>query len=117
VKYMLLINSDPAAWAKVAPEDANKIFEEYGAYTQALHDSKEYVNGDPVQGNETAKTVRVSKGKPAVTDGPFSTAAALAGYYTVDVKDLDRALELAATIPGAAQGLDAIEVRPIMDLG
>jgi hypothetical protein len=79
-------------------------------------DSKEHVAGDPLHGNDSATTVRVNGGDRIVTDGPFvETKEWLSGYYIVDVADLDRALELAAQLPGAARGWDTIEVRPVMD--
>jgi hypothetical protein len=112
VKYMLLIYSDPSTFD---PTASDKIMGEYMAFTQEIIDSKEMVSGDPLQGPETATTVRVRKGKTATTDGPFvETKEHLGGFYVVDVPDLDRALELAARIPDAASC--AIEVRPLMEL-
>ena len=97
---MLLIYSDPSTFD---PADGDKIMGEYMAFTQEIIDSKEMVSGDPLQGPETATTVKVRNGKTATTDGPFAeTKEHLGGYYVVDVKDLDRALELAAKIPDAA---------------
>ena len=64
----------------------------------------------------TGARVSFSKGKTAVTDGPFiETKEVLGGYYIVDVKDLDRALELAGQLPGIRHELDSIEVRPLLD--
>jgi hypothetical protein len=112
---MLLICNDPST--TVDAETQAAIGKEYWAYTQAIIDSKEMVSGDPLQGRETATTVQVKDGKRITTDGPFAeTKEVLGGYYVVDVADLDRALELAATLPGAKRGLDKIEVRPIMEL-
>jgi hypothetical protein len=55
-------------------------------------------------------------GKAQVTDGPaVQTPEQLGGYYLVDGKDLDEALELAAKVPGAKYG--TIEVRPVLELG
>ena len=72
--------------------------------------------GEALQETTSATTVRVRDGKTLVTDGPYAeTKEALAGYYLLDVKDLDEALELAAKIPGAQWG--AIEVRPIWEQG
>ena len=109
MKYMLLIYGDPNA----PGEDG--VFEEYMKFTQDIVNSGEMVAGDPLQGIETATTVRLRDGKRTTTDGPFAeTKEVLGGYYLVDVKDLDRALELAAQIPGARSG--SIEVRPLMDI-
>jgi hypothetical protein len=69
-----------------------------------------------VSSGELGRTVRGgSGGGTEVTDGPFvETKEHLAGYYIVDVKDLDRALALAAMIPDAKFG--GIEVRPVLDM-
>ena len=66
-----------------------------------------------LQPTSTATTVRVRDGKTLTTDGPFAeTREQLGGYYLVEAKDLDAALEIAARIPGAKVG--SVEVRPIM---
>jgi hypothetical protein len=117
MKYMLLIVGDPGAWAKLDDATQGAMNEEYGAFTQTIVDSKEFVTGEPLQGPETATTVQVKNGKRLTTDGPFAeTKEALGGYYVVDVVDLDRALELAAQIPGAAHEISRVEVRPVMEL-
>jgi len=113
MKYMLLIYNDPELSDGLDPE---KVGADYWAYTQEIVESGEMVAGDPVEGNETATSVRVRNGKRATTDGPFAeTKEVMGGYYIVDVKDLDRALELAAKLPGSQTGV--IEVRPIRELG
>jgi hypothetical protein len=117
VRYMLLIYSDPSAWANATQEEQQKVFGEYGAFTQEIIASGEFSTGDPLQGVETATTVRVKDGDALTTDGPFAeTKEVLAGYYVVDVPDLDRAIELAAKIPDAAWGWGSIEVRPVMEV-
>ena len=68
---------------------------------------------DALQPTTTATSVRVRDGKTITTDGPFAeTKEQLGGYYLLDCKDLDEALEFAAKIPGAKIG--SIEVRPVM---
>jgi hypothetical protein len=113
MKYMLLIYTDPAAWD---PAQAESIHAEYMAFTNDIIESGELVAGDALQPTETATSVRVRDGRRATTDGPFAeTKEVLGGYYVVDVKDLDRAIELAAKIPDARTA--TIEVRPVMDMG
>ena len=113
MKYMLLIYSDPTAFN---PADGEKIMGEYMAFTQEILDSGEMVAGDPLEGAETATSVRVRNAKRTTTDGPFAeTKEVLGGYYIVDVKDLDRAVELAGKIPDSRTGI--IEVRPVRDMG
>jgi hypothetical protein len=115
MKYMLLIYGDPSAMPD-DPAAGEKMMNDYMTFTQGIVDSGEMVAGDPLAGIDTATSVRVRNGKTTTTDGPFAeTKEVLGGYYIVDVKDLDRALELAAQIPGALVG--TIEVRPVMDIG
>jgi len=114
MKYMLLIYSDPTTWTD-DPAENQKIHAEYMTYTQELIDSRELVAGDALQGTETATTVRVRGAKTTNVDGPFAeTKEVLGGYYVVDVRDLDRALELASRIPHARIG--SVEVRPVADM-
>jgi hypothetical protein len=70
--------------------------------------------GEALQRTSTATTVRVRDGETLTTDGPFAeTKEALGGFYLVDCRNLDEAIEVAAKIPGAARG--SIQVRPIME--
>ena len=113
MKYMLLIYNAPNP--DMTEAEGQKVMEAYGAFTQEIVDSGELVAGDPLTGIETATTVRVRNNKTATTDGPFAeTKEHLGGYYIVDVKDLDRAIEVAARIPSALDG--SIEVRPVMEM-
>lgn len=114
MKYMLLIYTDESTWQD--PAQAEAMMGEYMTFTQGIVDSGEWVAGDPLEGRESATTVRVRDGSTLTTDGPFAEVKEhIAGYYIVDVKDLDRALELAAKIPDARGA--GIEVRPIRDMG
>jgi hypothetical protein len=104
MKYVLLIHDDRSRTEELTPE--------YVAFTQSILESGEMLGGDKLEGVETATSVRVRDGRVSTTDGPFAeTKEVLGGYYIVDVKDLDRALELAAQIPSARFG--TVEVRPI----
>ena len=69
--------------------------------------------GKALQTTNMAKTVRVRGGKSVATDGPFAeTKEQLGGFYLVEAKDINEAMKIAATIPGARFG--CVEVRPIM---
>ncbi len=116
MRYMLLIYGDPTLAESMTPEEGQKIMADYYTFTQSIVESGELLSGEPLQGVETATTVRVRGGRTASTDGPFAeTKEVLGGYYLVECKDLDRAIELAARIPGAHGG--SVEVRPVMELG
>jgi hypothetical protein len=115
MRYMLLIAVNPQAYAGMSQEAQQQLFKDYYAFTEEIRGSGEYVSGDPLQGAETATTVRLRDGRRHTTDGPFAESKeVLAGYYVVDVSSLDRALELAAKIPDAVSG--AVEVRPVLDM-
>ncbi|HXD16587.1 MAG TPA: YciI family protein [Vicinamibacterales bacterium] len=73
------------------------------------------VAAEALQPVETATTVRVRNGKVAITDGPFAeTKEQLAGFYLVEARDLNEALQIAAKIPPAREG--SVEVRPVRQL-
>jgi hypothetical protein len=85
------------------------------AYGESLRKSGCYVAADALQRVDTATTVRVRNGKVSMTDGPFAeTKEQLAGFYLIDAKSLDEAIQLAAKIPPARVG--SIEVRPVRTL-
>ena len=80
-------------------------------YTKQLQESGARIAGDALQGLDTATTVRVRDDETLVTDGPFAeTKEMLAGYYLIDVPDLDAALGWAAKIPSVGYG--SVEIRP-----
>jgi hypothetical protein len=115
MRYMLLIYTDPAAYQRMTPEEAQQNHRAYFAFTQSIVDSGEHVAGDALQGVDAATTVRVREGRRTTTDGPFAeTREHLGGYYLVECADLDRALELASQIPDAGRG--CVEVRPLMEI-
>jgi hypothetical protein len=97
---------DPAVWGE--------IMGDYNGYTQMLKDRGNYLGGEALEPVTTATTVRIEEGKRITTDGPFAeTKEALGGFYLIEAKDLDEALDLAAQCPGAKFG--SIEVRPVID--
>src|SRR5689334_23134629 len=113
MKYLLLIYENESAWTNSSEAEQGKIYQEYMDYTNGIRKSGNYVAGEALQPIATATTVRVKGGKTVTTDGPFAeTREQLGGFYMVEAKDLDTALDLAARIPGARNG--SIEVRPIM---
>ena len=73
------------------------------------------VAAEALQPVETATTVRVRNGKTYITDGPFAeTKEQLAGFYLVDARDLNEAIQIASKIPPAREG--SVEVRPVREL-
>jgi hypothetical protein len=112
MQYMLLIYGNEAGMQSATKAQGEQMMAAYGAYTQAIKTAGVMVAADRLKPTSSASTVRVSDGKTKVLDGPYAeTKEQLAGYYLIDVPDLDAALSWAARCPGATHG--SIEVRPV----
>ena len=108
MRYMMLIHHDEAAMAKAPPS----LWGDYAAFNEAARKADiSYQPGDRLQPSAAASTVRVAGDKTAVLDGPYAdTKEQLAGYFMIDVPDLDQAIGWAARCPSARYG--SIEIRP-----
>ena len=112
MQYLLLIYGNEAGMLAATKEQSSQMLAAYGAYTEAMKKAGVIVGGERLKPTSTATSVRVAKGKTEVLNGPYAeTKEQLAGYYMIDVPDLDSALSWAARCPGANHG--TIEVRPI----
>ena len=88
---------------------------EYGAFMEEMGKRGVLQGGERLRPTTDATTVRVRDGETVTSDGPFAeTKEQIGGYFVVDCKDLDEAIEIAAKIPGARFG--SIEVRPIWEM-
>jgi hypothetical protein len=113
MKYAFNIYVDESRRTAASEEDQQAMSQAYGVLTQEMHDKGVFVAGEGLYPTATATTVRVREGDRDVTDGPFAeTKEQLGGFYVLDVKDLDEAIEWAAKIPGSQIG--SIEIRPVM---
>lgn len=111
MRYMLLIHHDEEALTKA---DQGQLWGDYAAFNEALKKVGE--PGLGLQPSSAATTVRVTNGKTDVLDGPYAEVKEqLAGYFTVDVPDLDEAIAWAARCPSSRYG--AIEIRPLRQGG
>lgn len=114
MQYLCLIYDDETAWQRMPEAEVEKVIGEFHAYTESIKKSGHYVGGNALQPTSSATTVRVRQGKVAATDGPFAeTKEQLGGYYLVEARDLNEAIQVAARIPGARLG--CVEVRPVME--
>jgi hypothetical protein len=112
MQYLLMIYQNEVEYAKNDAATSQKMLAEYQAFTQSIIQSGNFKAGDRLRPTTTATTVRVRDGKTMTTDGPFAeTREQLGGYYLIEAKDLNAAIEIAARIPSARIG--SIEVRPI----
>jgi hypothetical protein len=115
MKYLCLIYSEEAQWPKMPKGEADKWLGEYMEFTDSITKSGHYVGSNRLQPTHAATTVRIRNGKLSTTDGPFAeTKEQLGGYYLIDARDLNDALQVAARIPGARHG--SVEVRPVMEV-
>ena len=104
--YMFLLYHDPGL--QMPPD----IMDRHFAVWREAKAKGAYLTSEAIGGTENATTVRVRNGKAVITDGPFAeTKEVLGGFYLLDCKDLDQALEYAQKIPDSLNG--AVEVRPV----
>jgi hypothetical protein len=108
MKYLCLVYLDQENW-NACPDEL--CF----AYAQQLQDSKHSLAAEPLHPASSATTVRVRNGMTSLFDGPFAeTKEQLAGFYLIDAKDLNEAIQIAAGIPPARYG--SVEIRPVREL-
>jgi hypothetical protein len=112
MRYMLLIYADEQAWTQTERQDC---YEESTELAHTLKAKGHYLAANPLQSVSTATSVKVRNGNRLVTDGPFAeTREQLGGYFLVDAKNLDQAIEIAGQIPGARKG--TVEIRPLVEI-
>ena len=115
MKYLCLVYYEEKIIEAMSSQEWESLNKECVACGEDLRESGHYLGGNALQPINTAATLRVRDGKPYVTDGPFAeTKEQLAGYYLLDAKDLNEAIQLAGKIPPARLG--SIEIRPIREL-
>ena len=113
MQYALTIYDDQSRWPEMSPEEGEAMSAAYGRVTEEMRAAGVFRAGEGLQPVTTATTVRVPNGERLVTDGPFAeTKEQLGGFYVLDCKDLDEAIDWAAKIPGAQSG--CVEVRPVI---
>ncbi|MEL6408355.1 MAG: YciI family protein [Chloroflexota bacterium] len=111
MKYMMMIYHAEAESAQMTEAELMENLNAHMAFRGALTDPNHI--GEALQPTVTATTVRVRDGKTLTTDGPFAEAhEQIGGFYLIDCKDMDEALEIAAQIPDAQYG--TIEIRPVL---
>jgi hypothetical protein len=116
MRYMMLIYGNEAADANMSEQEQAAEYQEYAGLGERFAARGLAPEGEALQPVATATTVRVRDGKTLTTDGPFAeTKEQLGGFYILNCKDLDEAIEMAAYIPGVRHG--SVEIRPIMEFG
>ena len=112
MKYLLAIYEDEKRWNNLKEDAMNAELGEYYAFGEQFKQAIQ--GGEALQPTATATTVRVRDGKRLTTDGPFAeTKEQLGGFYLIEARDLNDAIQVAGRIPGARMG--SIEVRPVWE--
>ena len=115
MKYVCLIYDDEKKIDKMSKAEADKFMGDYFAFDEAIRKSGHHIAGEALQPIASATSVRMRNGKVSTTDGPFAeTKEQLGGFYLIEARDLNDAIQVAGRIPSAKAG-GTIEVRPVVD--
>ncbi|WP_392543411.1 YciI family protein [Oryzobacter telluris] len=113
MRYLVLIASDPGDWERATPEERQGYFDAHDAFERALAAQGTKVSGAPLASADTATTLRHEGDRLTVTDGPFvELVEQVAGFYLVDLPDLDAAVSVCAHLPRSY----AVEIRPTIEI-
>ncbi len=112
MRYICLAYEEESKLNAMSKEEWESLRKETLGYLQELRDSGYIIAAEPLQGVQSAATVRVRNGSLSVTDGPFAeTKETLGGFFLINARDLNEAIKVASRWPSARFG--SIEVRPI----
>jgi hypothetical protein len=115
VKYLYLLYADESKMPAPGSAQFDAQNDAFNKYFEVIDGKGMFKAGDPVQPSKTSKTVRVRNGSTQTTAGPFVHGGdQLVGFYVIEARDLDEAVEYAAKCPAAHMG--AMEVRPIVQM-
>lgn len=116
MKYLCLIYDEEAQLAAMPKDESDAFMGEYFAFSGDIRRTGHYVAGEALHPVQSATTLRIRKGKLSTSDGPFAeTREQLGGFYLIQARDLNEAIQVAARIPSARTG--SIEIRPVVDFG
>ena len=115
MQYLLALYVDESGWGKMTPEQQQQGTASYMAYSEALKAAGALVGSNRLQPSATATTIRTTGGKTQVLDGPIAESKEqLAGYFLINVADLDAAMKWAGRCPAAQHGI--VEVRAVWSM-
>jgi hypothetical protein len=114
MRYMIVIVGDEKAEMNAPQAEQEKVFAAYNKYTQDLQKAGVLLAGDALLPSSHGARIKVRDGKRSVVDGPFAEAKeVVGGYYLIQVKSKEEAVEWASRCPGALHG--SIELREVME--
>jgi hypothetical protein len=114
MKYLCLIYDAEKQMAELPPQEGRQMMGEYRTFTDDIIRTGHMIAGEALHPTSTATTIRMRNGRLATTDGPFAeTKEQLGGFYLIEARDLNEAIQIASRIPSVRSG--SIEVRPVVD--
>jgi hypothetical protein len=115
MRYMLLVYTGESQMEQATEEMLSRVAEGHRVVMEEARRAGSFVAAEPLARTASATTVRVRDGRRLVVDGPFAeTKEQLAGYYILECRDLDEAIDWAEKIPTAcAGGVGSVEIRPM----
>jgi hypothetical protein len=115
MRYLCLIYLDENELAAMPEKEMNELNARHLRLNDELVSSGQFVEAEALQPAAAATCVRVRNGKASLTDGPYAeTKEMVAGFYLIEARDLNEAIQVAARLPSAPLG--TVEVRPCRDL-
>jgi hypothetical protein len=115
MKYLCLIYLDEQRLGAMPESEMGALNRRHLDFNDGLLDSGHFVEAEALQPAASATCVRMRNGKTVLTDGPYAeTKEMVAGFYLIEARDLNEAVQVASRIPSAPLG--TIEVRPCRDL-
>ncbi|HYP90186.1 MAG TPA: YciI family protein [Polyangiaceae bacterium] len=119
MRYLVLIGHDEKGGLKMSEEQHRELFQAYQKYEQDLKQAGVLLGGEPLKPSAGAVRISSEGGKRKLLDGPFSESKELiGGYFVLDVKSRDEAVEWASRCPAAQLpgGWSYVEVREIQEI-
>ena len=115
MRYMLLVHHDEETFRVRSESERENLMRESVALANQLHRDGKYLGAAPLHPAKETMCVQLREGRRIVTDGPFAeTREQIGGYFLVDARDLDEAIDIAGRIPGARIG--TVEVRLLTEV-
>lgn len=113
MRYVLFVCNDESV--ELSPEETEERLAAYVRCQEEMESRGALIARERLRPTSASTTVRVRSGDLVIADGPFAeTKEQIAGYFVVEAKDLDEAVDLASLIPAAEHGI--IEVRPVWEM-
>ena len=115
MKYLCLIYLDGKQLAAMPESEMSQLNARHLEFNEGLVTSGQFIEAEALEPGEMATCLRIRAGKVGITDGPYAeTKEQVAGFYFIEARDLNEAIQVASRIPSAPLGV--VEVRPCRDL-